>query len=77
MDTENSERSTSTPELLDVSVIDKALRELTQAERYAIDSFMFLLRVKFREEGRAVPMTFQQTAKLVRDIIHVMDLEDI
>ena len=77
MDTKNSEQSTSTPELLDVSVIDKALHELTQAERYAIDSFMFLLRVKFREEGKPVPMTFQQTAKLVCDIINVMDLEDI
>ena len=47
MDIKNSDGPTSTNKLLDVSVIAKTLHELTSSERYAVDSFMFLLRLKF------------------------------
>ena len=75
MDTKNSDGPASANKLLDVSVISKTLHELTSSERYAVDSFMFLLRLKFQKEGKTVPMIFQQTGKLVRDVINVMDLE--
>ena len=75
MDIKNSDRPASTNELLDVSVIAKTLHELTSSERYTVDSFMFLLQLKFQKEGKTVPMIFQQTGKLVCDVINVMDLE--
>ena len=33
-------------EYIDLSIIDEALHELTSGKRYAVESFVFLLKVK-------------------------------
>ena len=64
-------------QVLDVSVIAKSVQELTTAERYAVDSFMFLLRVHYRQQCKPLPALFNQTRKLVRDTIELLDQEEI
>ena len=64
-------------QLVDVSTIAKSLHELSSAERYAADSFMFLLRVRYQNEGKPLPSLFAQTRKLVRDVIELVDQEQI
>ena len=64
-------------EYIDLSIIDEALHELTSGERYAVESFAFLLKVKYLKEGKDMPVLMQQLRKLTRDVIQAVDEEDI
>ena len=60
-------------QLVDVSTIANSLQELSSAERYAVNSFMFLFRVRYQKERKPLPPLFAQTRKLVRDVIELVD----